>query len=103
MDKTNIQALFGKPNVSRHTILDLSTEEQSEDVVTIRLPHADLEWIKDYRHTKSMTTGDTMVTLREAWIDAINALRQVTKYEIKPRPEIVRKNENKMGRKKKPR
>jgi hypothetical protein len=37
--------------------------------------------------------------LRDAWIDAVIALKQHTKYKVVPRPEQVREIENRLGRK----
>jgi hypothetical protein len=94
MTNTNLEALLGKRATT------LVTAEQ-ETVVTIKLPHEAIEWIKNYRHAKSLATGNTGLTLAEAWLDAISALQTSNRYPITPRPDSVRKNEKKIGRKRK--
>jgi hypothetical protein len=107
MENKNLAALLGKPNTQPENQTPISTPVpksaigDTDEPISLKLPLEWIEWIRDYRYAKIIATGDTEITLREAWIDALSDLKKHTKYEIKPRPASVRQNEKKVGRKRK--
>lgn len=57
------------------------------------------EWIRDYRYARIRTFGDIDYSLHQVFIDALEMLRNNSGIEVVPRPEAVRKNEEKKKRK----
>ena len=57
------------------------------------------EWLKDYRYMRIMKMGDFDLTLREIVEEAIRDFRK-RQPAIEPRPDAVKKNEEKKLQKK---
>ena len=108
MANNNLEALLGKPNtqpnptptpITKQQPLSVSVIDTFDEPITLRIPVHLVDWMRNYRYAKIIATGNTSITFRDVWIDAINSIKKTTKYEVKPRPASVRENEKKVGRK----
>ena len=77
-----------------------NNNEVSYENICIRVPAATMEFLRDYRYSKIITTGNVNMTQQDVYLDAFECLKENCEIEIKSRPETVRKTEKK-GKKEK--
>ena len=96
---TGLSSLLTGTNASIISNTSNKTSEASYENICIRVPAEIMEFLRDYRYSKIITTGNVNMTQQDVYLDAFECLKENCKIEIKQRPDTVRETE-KRGKKK---